>query len=170
MVVEEDRSLFPFAARFELVRQGLSEYDNVLVLPGGKYVISAATFPAYFTRGEDAVAAQTRLDISVFAGHIAPALGVTRRYAGDEPCCGVTNSYNQAMLAILPSQGIEVRVMARLTADGNVPVSASRVRELIRQDNWDEISRLVPETTYRYLRSPGAEPVIDLVKASGARH
>jgi [citrate (pro-3S)-lyase] ligase len=170
MVVEEDRSLFPFAARFELVRQGLSEYKNVLILPGGKYVISAATFPAYFTRGDEVAVAQTRLDISVFARHIAPALGVTSRYAGDEPCCGVTNIYNQAMLAILPSHGIKVRVMARLTADGDVPVSASQVREFIRQDNWDEISRLVPETTYHYLRSPEAAPVIDLVKTSGSRH
>lgn len=170
MVVEEDRSLFPFAARFELVRQGLREYKNILVLPGGKYVISAATFPAYFTRGDDVVVAQTRLDLSVFARHIAPALGVTRRYAGDEPYCAVTNTYNQAMLAILPSHGIEVRVMSRLAIDGDEPISASRVRELIRQNNWEEIYRLVPETTYRYLCSPEAAPILDLVKASGSRH
>lgn len=169
MVVEEDRSLFPFAARLKLVREGLSGYDNVLVLPGGKYIISAATFPGYFTRGEEVTTAQTRLDAAVFAKHIAPALGVNSRYVGNEPYCEVTCAYNQALLEILPTRGIEVKVMSRMEVDGTA-VSASRVRELIRQDDWAGIRRLVPETTYNYLRSPEAAAVIAGIKQSQSRH
>jgi [citrate (pro-3S)-lyase] ligase len=169
MVVEEDRSLFPFAARLKLVREGLSGYDNILVLPGGKYIVSAATFPGYFTRGEETVVAQTRLDATIFAKYIAPALEVTSRYVGDEPYCDVTRAYNQAMLEILPPRGIKVKVMPRLEVDGTA-VSASLVRELIRQDNWTEIRRLVPETTYNYLRSQQAAAVIESIKQSQSRH
>jgi [citrate (pro-3S)-lyase] ligase len=169
MVVEEDRSLFPFDIRVRLIQEGLSDCNNVLVLPGGKYVISAATFPGYFTRGEDTVLAQTRLDTTVFAKFIAPALGITRRYVGDEPYCPVTNAYNQALFDILPRYGIEVRVMPRIQVDG-AAISASRVRELIRQEDWEGIRQLVPETTYRYLRSREAIPVIERIKAVNSRH
>ena len=169
MVVEEDSSLIPFEARIRLVREGLKDIDNVLVLPGGKYVISAATFPGYFTRGEDTVQAQTRLDAAVFAGYIAPALAVTRRYVGEEPYCAVTESYNQALLEILPPRGIEVVIMPRIMVDG-AAISASRVRELIRQDDWAEIRRLVPQGTYDYLHSREALPVIDAIRQSQSRH
>lgn len=169
LVVEEDRSLFPFEDRLRLVKEGVEDLPNVLVLPGGKYVISAATFPAYFTRGEEITKAQTRLDAEVFGKHIAPALGVSRRYVGSEPYCAVTATYNDAMLAVLPGHGIQVLVMPRAEVEA-APVSASRVRELIRRDGWDEIAKLVPETTYRYLRAPETEVVIRRIKASQSRH
>jgi [citrate (pro-3S)-lyase] ligase len=169
MVVEEDRSLFPFDIRIRLIQEGLSDCNNVLVLPGGKYVISAATFPGYFTHGEETVLTQTRLDAIVFAKFIAPALGITRRYVGEEPYCPVTNIYNQALLDILPHYGIEVRVMTRIQVD-DAAVSASRVRELIRQEDWDGIRQLVPETTYCYLRSREAIPIIERIKAVNCRH
>lgn len=169
LVVSEEGSLFPFAARLRLVKEGLAQYDNVLVLPGGKYIVSAATFPGYFTRGDETVTAQTRLDVSVFAEHIAPALGITCRYVGDEPYCSVTRAYNQAMVDILPHYGIVLREMPRITVGSEV-VSASRVRELIRRDDWQAIRLLVPETTYRYLVSEEAAPVIANIKQSQSRH
>ncbi|SFN02584.1 [citrate (pro-3S)-lyase] ligase [Formivibrio citricus] len=169
LVVEEDRSLFPFADRLRLVKEGVADLANVRVLPGGQYVISAATFPAYFTRGEEITKAQTRLDAEVFGKHIAPALGATRRYVGSEPYCAVTASYNEAMKTVLPEYGVEVVVMPRVEVD-SASVSASRVRELIRLDDWDAIARLVPETTCRYLRSPENSALIERIKASQSRH
>lgn len=169
LVVEEDRSLFPFEVRLRLVREGLKDLGNVLVLPGGKYVISAATFPGYFTRGEETVLAQTRLDAAVFARYIAPALAVTRRYVGEEPYCAVTQSYNQALQEVLPPREIEVVVMPRIMADG-AAISASRVRELIRQKEWEGLSHLVPQTTYDYLQSDEAGSVISTIEESVSRH
>ena len=169
LVVSEESSVFPFEVRFNLVKEGLAGYDNIVVLPGGKYIVSAATFPGYFTKGSETVTAQTELDATIFARHIAPALGVTSRYVGDEPYCLVTKAYNQAMFSILPQYRIEVLEMPRISVHGKV-VSASRVRELIRQDAWEEIRTLVPDTTYRYLCSPEANPIIEKIKSSMTRH
>ncbi|WP_346355975.1 [citrate (pro-3S)-lyase] ligase [Azotosporobacter soli] len=168
-VVSEEGSLFPFSVRYRLVQEGVREYKNVLVLPGGPYIISAATFPAYFTRGDAAVAAQTRLDVTVFAHHIAPALGVTRRYVGTEPYCAVTDAYNLAMMDILPEYGVELREMPRVMT-GDKVISASTVRELIKKDDWENLRELVPETTYQYLISEEAAEVIRRVKGSASRH
>lgn len=168
-VVSEDRSLFPFADRLHLVKAGTAHLPNVVVVPAGQYIISAATFPTYFTRGDDAVKAQTRLDITLFASKIARLLGITVRYIGQEPYCQVTDAYNQAMFDILPAFGINVKMIERIQVNGDV-VSASKVRELIRQDAWKEIRRLVPESTYNYLTSDAAEPVLAKIKASDSRH
>lgn len=169
LVVSEEGSVFPFDVRFTLVKQGLAGYDNIIVLPGGKYIVSAATFPGYFTKGNETVTAQTELDANIFAQRIAPALGITSRYVGDEPYCLVTKAYNQAMFSILPGYHIDVLEMPRISIHGTI-VSASRVRELIRQDGWEEIRTLVPDTTYRYLCSPEADPIIKKIKAKIARH
>jgi len=169
LVVSEEGSLFPFAVRMSLVQAGVAGYDNVVVLPGGKYIVSAATFPGYFTRGDETVAAQTKLDATIFAKYIAPAMGITHRYVGDEPYCAVTRAYNQAMLAILPQYDITVHEMPRIGINGS-SISASRVREALRQDEWDEIRTLVPDTTYQYLRSPEAFPIIEKIKTSQSRH
>lgn len=168
-VVSEDRSLFPFEDRISLVKEGLAELTNVVVVPGGKYIISAATFPSYFTRGEEVVLAQTRLDATLFASHIAPSLGIKARYVGEEPYCPVTSLYNQALLDVLPKKGITVRIASRTAVDGEI-VSASKVRDLIRQENWEKIRTMVPKTTYDYLLSEKAVPIIERIKKSQSRH
>jgi len=168
-VVSEDRSLFPFVHRIKLVRKGVADLTNVAVVEAGKYIISAATFPTYFTRDEDKVAAQTNLDITLFATRIAPALGITARYIGDEPYCAVTNCYNQSMLDILPKHGIEPKLIHRVELDDE-PISASKVRALIKVDDWDGIRRLVPDVTYNYLRSDEAKEVLAKIRTSDSRH
>jgi len=169
LVVSEEGSLFPFDVRIRLVREGVAEFGNVVVLPGGKYIVSAATFPGYFTRGDETVTAQTRLDATIFGQHIGPALGITCRYLGEEPYCPVTKVYNQALFAVLPIYNIEVYEMPRMAIGGN-GVSASKVREFIREDRWEDISALVPTTTYQYLRSEAAMPIIQKIKNSQSRH
>ena len=152
-VLSEDRGLFPAADRLELVKQGTADLPNVTVLPSGPYMISAATFPTYFLpSGTDPSTIQCKLDVEIFAGSIAPALGITRRYVGTEPLSPVTNAYNQALLAGLPPRGIEVREITRRELDG-APISASRVRALLQEGKTDELEPLVPPTTFRYLKS-----------------
>lgn len=168
-VVSEDRSLFPFQDRYRLVKDGVAEYTNVVVVPGGDYIISAATFPGYFTREEEIITAQTRLDATLFAKRIAPSVGMSVRYVGEEPYCPVTCSYNQALLDILPRYGIRVRVIERIKIDGEI-VSASTVREMIRQNDWAGVRKLVPDTTYNYLTSAAAEPILRKIRESNSRH
>ncbi|MCF7953628.1 MAG: [citrate (pro-3S)-lyase] ligase [Spirochaetales bacterium] len=115
-VVEEDRSYFPFPVRLRLVREGTAHLDNVTVHPGGDYIISLATFPSYFLKdSKKIIAAHSRLDLALFGDKIAPVLGLTHRYIGEEPYCPVTRRYNEDMKRILPEYGIEVIEVPRKT-------------------------------------------------------
>ena len=151
-VVEEDKSEFPFADRFELVRQGVKNFPNVEVLPSGKFIISQQTFSGYFNKAAlQNTQVDSSLDVEIFATEIAPTLGITIRFAGEEPTDSVTRQYNETMRRILPLHGVELCEIPRKTFDGD-PISASTVRELLKRGDFDRIKNLVPETTLDYLR------------------
>ncbi len=158
-VVEEDRSVFPFADRLELVRQGVRDLANVHVFPGGDYIISAATFPSYFLKEEDKLPAQTLLDATVFAERIAPPLGITARYVAEEPEDNTTRAYNEALLAVLPPHGVSVEIIERLRIDGRI-VSASKVRKALRSGDWATVKKFLPATTFAYLQSEKGREII----------
>lgn len=164
-VVEEDRSAFPFAARLRLVREGAADLANVRVLGSGPYMISAATFPTYFLKQKsDFAAVQAELDATLFARAIAPAFGIRRRYAGNEPICLLTRQYNHTMRAVLPFHGVEFEEIPRLAEQGEA-VSASRVRAHIRSKGVTEsLAAFVPPGTLAFLRSPEAEPIIKSIR------
>jgi [citrate (pro-3S)-lyase] ligase len=150
-VVEEDRSLFKFADRFELVRAGLSDLKNVKVLKSGKFIISTVTFPEYFTKDSAReIAIDASLDLGLFARYIAPSLGIGVRFAGSEPIDEVTRQYNRAMRETLPKNGVKFVEYERIGREGE-PISASRVRALLEEKKFDEIKPLVPDITYKYL-------------------
>lgn len=162
-VLSEDTSLFPFAVRWELVRQGTSHLKNVICHPSGPYIISAATFPSYFLKDREAVIrGQARLDLALFRS-IAQALDISVRYVGQEPGSVVTGLYNQVMAQALPEAGIRCVIVPRRTA-GDAPVSASTVRQAIHDGRLSEIRPLVPESTWAYLCSPQAEPVLKQIR------
>ncbi len=155
-VVEEDRSLFPTDTRFRLAEEGTADLANVRVHLSGPYMISSATFPTYFLKdGESAAVLQSELDITLFTSAIAPVLHITRRFAGEEPLDPVTNIYNSAMARILPHYGIEFVTIPRL-ALGDQPISASRVRALMREGRYEEAKALVPEPTRRAIEAQEA--------------
>jgi [citrate (pro-3S)-lyase] ligase len=155
IVVQEDRSEFPFDVRFRFVREGVSDLGNVIVLSGGEYCVSAATFPSYFTRREEFASVHAALDLTIFAARVAPALSVGKRFVGTEPFSAVTNVYNETMKALLPRYGIEVEELRRLEIGGE-SVSASRVRALLREGRMEEAKALVPPSTRLWLTSPTA--------------
>ncbi|MHA1306264.1 MAG: [citrate (pro-3S)-lyase] ligase [Candidatus Heimdallarchaeota archaeon] len=169
-VVTEDRSLFPTNVRYNLVKEGTKHLDNVLILEGGDYIISSATFPKYFMKEFTNISlSQARLDVTIFGEQIAPALGITRRYVGEEPFDLVTNSYNQAMKEILIPKGIELSIIPRKKSNGK-PISASIVRQLLREDKFPEIIDLVPPSTYNFLLSQEGKEIIEKIKNSQTRH
>ena len=51
-VVQEDKSIFPFSDRLELVDQGTADIVNIEVIPSGKFIISSLTFSEYFNKSE----------------------------------------------------------------------------------------------------------------------
>ncbi len=161
-VVREDRSVFPFDVRFDLVKAGVGDLANVIVLDSSHYIVSGATFPTYFLKQDDPVARiQMELDVSLFGSRIAPFFGIARRFVGTEPTCPLTSGYNEAMKRILPLHGVEVvEIERKMEADS--AISASRVRELIACGDMSVFSgleTLVPATTLAYLRSEAAAPI-----------
>lgn len=150
-VVEEDQSVFPFKDRIELVKKGTADLKNVIVIPSGNFIISRTTFQAYFQKEEkNDILIDASGDINIFASKIAPSLGITVRFAGEEPFDNITNQYNATMRRLLPKFGIEFNVIPRKKVSGMV-ISASRVRALLAKKNFEEIRRIVPDTTYQYL-------------------
>lgn len=163
-VVREDCSAFPFAARFDLARRGLADLDNVAVLPGGRYMVSTATFPAYFLKAEDpglVARQQAALDATVFARWIAPALGISRRYVGAEPFCPTTAVYNEVMHGVLAKHGMALAEIPRLRlVESDQAVSASWVRRQIALGAIDRALEAVPAVTREFLSSAAALPLI----------
>ena len=156
-VVEEDKSEFPFADRIELVRQGVKNFSNVEVLPSGKFIISQQTFSGYFNKASlQDVAVDSSEDVEIFAKEIAPTLGITVRFAGEEPKDNVTRQYNENMKRILPRYGIEFCEIPRKEF-GDEPISASTVREAIKNGDIGKVKNLVPSTTFNYLLKQHAE-------------
>lgn len=150
-VVEEDKSYFKFEDRIKLVKLGTADLKNVTVIKSGKFIISALTFPGYFYKEYDKTAiVDTSNDMDLFGKYIAPVLGITKRFAGEEPMDPITNQYNESMRERLPLHGIEFVEIKRKEDDVNV-ISASRVRAALKDKNWEKIKDLVPETTLQFL-------------------
>ena len=162
-VVSEDASHFPFADRFNLVKEGCADLPGVILHQTESYMISSAVFPSYFLKDEPAaIEAQAKLDLAIFK-QIAAAAGASSRYVGDEPFSVVTGIYNEIMRAQLPPAGIECIVLPRREHNG-VPISASSVRKLLRDGRIEDTKELVPETTYRYFTGKNGRDVIDNIK------
>ena len=148
-VLSEDKGHFSADDRLEMVRRGTKHLSNVTVLPTGPYLISSATFPTYFLKNRDqAQRIHCQLDVEVFARHFAPAFSICTRYVGTEPLSPMTAQYNAVLKAQLPSRGIDVVEIPRLTIEG-APISASAVRAALK--NKETLQALVPATTFGYL-------------------
>lgn len=160
-IVEEDKSVFTFDDRYELVKESIKNLDNALLHNSGRYIISSSTFPAYFLKEKNKrINAYAELDLNIFAKHIAPALNIKNRFIGQEPYCQVTNQYNNLMKKILPEFNIEVIEISRKEIGGKA-ISASSVRDYIKKFGVSEgLKELVPETTYNFLKSENAKNII----------
>lgn len=169
-IVEEDRSLFPFETRLELVRKGTEHLKNVTVIPGGEYIISSATFPSYFLREEGTrLNAYTELDAGIFAKYFCSKLNIKRRYVGTEPYCKVTNAYNETLKEVLSKYGVELHMIER-KKQGDYQISASTVRNLIKEDKFEELKEILPQTTLGFLHTEKGKEIVAKIKVSNTPH
>ncbi len=151
-VVEENKSIFNFEDRFEMVKKGTADITNVVVVPSGKYVISAYTFPEYFMK--DYVKEKNfdvSMDIEIFCKYIAPALSIKIRFAGEEPLDPVTANYNKTMKEILPKYSMKFCEISRVKTEDGTVINATEVRNLLVEKQYDKLHKLVPDTTFDIL-------------------
>ncbi|WP_334328587.1 [citrate (pro-3S)-lyase] ligase [Companilactobacillus sp. HBUAS59699] len=150
-VVKNDVSLFTYSERIELVKQGVQDLSNVTVVSGNDYIISPATFPAYFLKSDQEIGTyQARLDAILFKNQIAKPLGIATRYLGKEPYSKTTDSYNHELLDILPPE-VNVEIIDRKTADDKI-ISATKVRQAILDDDQELLHEFLPETTMEFVK------------------
>ncbi|MEG0773109.1 [citrate (pro-3S)-lyase] ligase [Clostridium sp.] len=169
-VVEENKSLFPFEIRFNLVKEGTKYLKNVKVIKGGEYIISSATFPSYFLRKKDDILeAYTSLDATIFGKYFGNKFNIKKRFVGNEPYCEVTNSYNKALKTVLPGYNIEVCEIERKEEQG-LPISASRVREYLKENKIEEVKKIVPKVTYDFLLTEEGQVIREKIKSSNSPH
>ncbi|UQS81931.1 [citrate (pro-3S)-lyase] ligase [Bombilactobacillus folatiphilus] len=149
-VVQQDESLFTTEERQSLVKAGVHDLPNVQVVDGSEYVISFATFPAYFLPSStQALQYQTQLDAQLFKNWLVPRLNLTQRYVGEEPLSPTTAAYNDALQQVLPPK-TQVVVVPRKT-QGQQVISALQVRQYIAQNNLADLAALVPDSTQTFI-------------------
>lgn len=164
-MVSEDASLVPFEIRRKLIIEGTEHIKNLIYHDTGPYIISSATFPSYFQKDDSAVIeSHANLDLNVFV-KIAGVLGIKSRYVGEEPKSLVTGIYNKVMSEKLPEHGIECVIVPRKEKSGEI-ISASNVRQAIKNGEFEKIKNLVPASTYNFFTSPEAETVIRRIMES----
>ncbi|HRZ97551.1 MAG TPA: [citrate (pro-3S)-lyase] ligase [Paludibacter sp.] len=171
-VVEENKSVFPFDIRWKLIEKGISHLKNVLMVKGGDYIVSGCIFPAYFLKNEldsDILHKQAELDISIFAQYIVPILGINKRYVGTENYCKTTKAYNEAMYKILPGYGVDVIEITRKSIDDEY-ISASLVRNHIKNNQLENILNFLPLSTKEFLLSNESNEIKEKIKKSEGRH
>lgn len=176
-VVSEDMSVFPADIRKELVIQGTSHLNNVFVHDTDSYLVSSATFPSYFLKeDEDVTKIQATLDSKIFKYSIAPVLGITDRFVGEEPFSKATQSYNNAMEEVflngpLPNTP-KLHIIKRLEIN-EIPVSASEIRKKLGEGKLEEVKGLVPKSTMDFLLSERAYPILKTLQTDihkGIKH
>lgn len=107
--------------------------------------------PLYFEKEEKKKAVLDATDdLKIFGLYIAPELGISVRFVGEEPIDLVTRQYNQSMKEMLPAYGVEVVEIPRFQQAGKA-VSASLVRQYLEEKRMDLIKEIVPLNVYLYI-------------------
>lgn len=173
-VVEENLSVFPFELRWKLIEKGISHLKNVIMVKGGEYIVSGGIFPSYFLKNEkidEITEKQSEIDVKIFAKYVVPVLNIKKRYIGTENYCVTTAAYNRSMQKFLPKNGVEVVEILRKTAiSENNYISASKVRDAIKNNTLESVLDFLPDSTRDFLLSDDAKEIIEKIKKGTGRH
>jgi len=113
--------------------------------------------------------ARASLDAALYASQIARALMIRVRFVGTEPYSPVTAIYNQVLRETLQDHNIELHKIPRLEQGGRA-ISASQVRQALREGDFNVLPELVPETTLTFLTSDRAAKIVLRLQATTSRH
>ncbi|GAA0181038.1 [citrate (pro-3S)-lyase] ligase [Clostridium sediminicola] len=163
-IVEEDKFLFPFKTRYELVKRGVKHLKNVKVVPSGEYLISSSTFPSYFLKEDSKIEKiYTELDAGVFAKYFCSKFNITKRCVGEEPYCKVTSQYNKTLEKVLKEFKVEFCEIERKKHDDKY-ISASLVRKLLKEKKLYLTKDILPKVTWDFLNSKDGREIIQKLK------
>lgn len=145
-VAQDSLSDIQFIERYNIAVDAVKDLENVTVLSTGFSLSSYKIFPDYFSvakrrNGFDLtnVWAETR----IFAELFCPALGINYRILGEEPLDPYTNKLVEHLSEVLPQFGIQTVIMPRLMTNNNEVISASRVRKLIAEKQYESLEHYI---------------------------
>lgn len=144
--------------RLKMVRDYCARYKHCKVFQTGHFFGAAFLFPEYHSKAmyneSNKKINNPELDTLIFANKIAPILGITRRYLGEEPVDKVTCHYNSYLLEILPQYGIDVKIISRFRSHDGQLLSGSYIRNLILQGKDATcLSYYLPKETIDVIRN-----------------
>lgn len=153
-IVEENSFEFTTTERLNLVKTVIKNPD-IIVLTTGNLMTAKYTFPAYYqqnhSESKTSIPHMSDIHFHIFGGVVAPLLQITKRYVGSEIKDSVTDYYNQKLISTLPKYGIDVEVVKRLKVEGQ-NISASKVRDLIRNGNYKLLSKFLSPDILEYIK------------------
>lgn len=138
-VVMEDNQEFDFQTRYSLVYLACKKFDNVVVLPASKYIVSKLTFPTYFLEKDVVDSEISLIDGLIFKEYFMKELNIDVRYVGSEQKEKM-NDYNQTLKSILKDKLV---LVPRIKLDGQT-ISASYVRKLLKEKSFEEAYKFIP--------------------------
>lgn len=156
LIIEDDLGMFSFAERYAMTVEGTKDLPNVRVVPAGPFQATRNVFQAYFVRINPADMRETaEVDTLIYTEIIAPRLGVTKRFLGDERHNPKMQFFNEYMKETLPKYGIEVVELKRASVDGH-SISASVARDAAVKGDRATLLQNVPESTVKFFLGPDA--------------
>jgi len=140
-VVEEDLSYFSFKERQSMVYLTCHKYDNVIVIPSTKYMVSLMSFPSYFLKTKEEVVNEYALiDSLIFKEYFMKYLFIKKRYVGTETKDYMI-TYNEKLKEILKDDLI---IVERNKNENNEIISASKIREYLKNKDINNVLLNVP--------------------------
>lgn len=165
-IVEEDKSVFTTEVRYDIVKNEFKDDKKIVVVKGGPYIISQATFPTYFLKEvDDSLDIYTELDAKLFSEKIAVDLDICTRFVGEEPIDRLTARYNKNLLKSTEGLKLELEKIDRLELGGDI-ISASKVRRFIKNNELDKAFSLLVPSSIDFLESSQGKEVIKKIQES----
>ena len=152
-VVQDSLNALPFLDRMQIVKNAVKDLENVFVVSCGTFMSSFRTFPDYFTvakyeNGFDLVNVIT--DTKIFASIFCKKLNIKYRYLGEEPNDVYTQQLNEHFFEVLPQYGV-TPVLVKRASYGEKPISASAVRRMIEDKQYEEVKNYIHDYTLKVL-------------------
>lgn len=150
-VVSDNKGFFNEKERLSLAYVSLLPYDNVIVVPSTRYIISEMTFPNCYLDNDKSLYDKNeewaKLDALIFRDYFMEKLNISKRFLGSEIDHYMVQ-YNNVLKEVL---GDKVEIIDRIKL-GDKPIRAKDVREHIINGNMEEVQRLVPRGSWMFYK------------------
>ena len=148
---DDERLEFNYEERIAMAKDNCAKISNdITVIRSGRIVASSITTPIYLYDPDRRFIPLDVTTTDLYIGMVAKALNATSFCIGEETHY-IMKERNKHAKLYFPTIGMEVIEIPRKTI-GNVPVSATYVREAIAEKDWDKLKKFVSDETFKYCK------------------